>query len=59
LTLVAPATAVFRDDSAADDGLSVDTGTYKVVFLAFPLEAYGTAAQKADLLTRVVNFFGP
>ena len=23
---------------------------YKVVFLAFPLEAYGTAAQRADLM---------
>jgi uncharacterized repeat protein (TIGR01451 family) len=59
LTLVAPATAIFRDDTAADDGLSVDTGTYKVVFLAFPLEAYGTAAQKADLMSRVLNYFGP
>jgi len=59
LTLVAPATAIFRDDSAADNGLSLDTGTYKVVFLAFPLEAYGTAAQKADVVTRVFNYFGP
>jgi hypothetical protein len=59
LTLVAPATAIFRDDSAADNGLSVDTLTYKVVFLAFPLESYGTAAQKADLMSRVLNYFGP
>jgi hypothetical protein len=29
------------------------------VFLAFPVEAYGTAAQRADLMTRVVGFFGP
>ena len=35
------------------------SGTYKVVFLAFPLEAYGTAAQKADLMTRTFAFFGP
>ena len=34
-------------------------GTYKVVFLAFPLEAYGTAAQKADLISRSMTFFGP
>jgi hypothetical protein len=41
------------------DGLSVDTGTYKVVFLAFPFEEYGSATQKADLMTRVLGFFGP
>jgi hypothetical protein len=29
------------------------------VFLAFPLEAYGTAAQKADLIHRTFTFFGP
>ena len=34
-------------------------GTYKVVFLAFPMEAYGTAAQKADLVSRTFGFFGP
>ena len=49
----------FTDDSTAFDGLQVDTGTYKVVFLAFPLEAYGTAGDKADLVTRVFTFFGP
>jgi uncharacterized repeat protein (TIGR01451 family) len=59
LTLVAPAAPAFTDDSGATDALSVDTGTYKVVFLAFPLEMYGTAAQKADLVTRVLTFFGP
>ena len=49
----------FTDDSTATDALQVDTGTYKVVFLAFPLEAYGTAADKADLITRTFTFFGP
>ena len=39
------------------DALSY-SGTYKVVFLAFPLEAYGTAAQKADLINRTFTFFG-
>jgi len=29
-----------------------------VMFLAFPAEEYGTAAQKADLFTRVKTFFG-
>ena len=50
------ATAIFTDDSTAADGLSF-AGTYKVVFLAFPFEAYGTAAQKTDLVTRVISFF--
>jgi hypothetical protein len=59
LTLVAPAAPAFTDDSAATDGLSVNTGTYKVVFLAFPFEEYGSQAQKADLMTRVLGFFGP
>jgi uncharacterized repeat protein (TIGR01451 family) len=48
----------FTDDTAAPDALSF-SGTYKVVFLAFPFEAYGTAADKTDLMTRVFTFFGP
>jgi hypothetical protein len=59
ITPVAPALSAFTDDSAAPDALSVDTGTYKVVFLGFPLEAYGTAAQRTDLIQRVETFFGP
>jgi len=58
VTPVAPATPAFTDDSGAADGLSVDTGTYKVVFLAFPFEEFGTAPQRADLITRVITFFG-
>ena len=53
------ASPIFTDDSTAPDALSVDTGTYKVVFLAFPLEAYGAAGDKSDLVTRVFTFFGP
>jgi hypothetical protein len=52
------AQAAFTDDASQTDALSY-LGTYKVVFLAFPMEAYGTATQKADLVTRVKNFFGP
>jgi hypothetical protein len=59
ITPVAPATPAFTDDNTQSDGLSVDTGGYKVVFLAFPFEEYGTAPQKADLVTRVLGFFGP
>ncbi len=34
------------------------SSTYQVVFLAFPFEEFGTASQKADLMTRVMTFFG-
>src|SRR5204863_3106409 len=52
------ALAAFTDDSTAPDALSF-AGTYKVVFLAFPFEAYGAAGDKADLATSVFTFFGP
>jgi uncharacterized repeat protein (TIGR01451 family) len=58
ITPINGALTVFTDDSGAPDALSF-AGTYKVVFLAFPMEAYGTAAQRADLVGRVVSFFGP
>jgi uncharacterized repeat protein (TIGR01451 family) len=46
----------FTDDTSVADALSFSS-TYKVVFLAFPFEAYGTAAQKADLMNRTFAFF--
>jgi uncharacterized repeat protein (TIGR01451 family) len=49
---------IFTDDSAQPDALSF-SGTYKVVFLAFPFEEYGSATQRADLIGRVFGFFGP
>ncbi|TDO52843.1 putative repeat protein (TIGR01451 family) [Kribbella sp. VKM Ac-2571] len=52
------ATSAFTDDAAQPDALTF-SGTYKVVFLAFPLEAYGTAADKAELIGRTMTFFGP
>ena len=51
------ATAAFTDDSSATDALTF-AGTYKVVFLAFPMEAYGAAADKTELVRRVQAFFG-
>ena len=47
----------FTDDARRPTRSRI-SGTYKVVFLAFPMEEYGTAADKADLLTRVKAFFG-
>jgi uncharacterized repeat protein (TIGR01451 family) len=58
VTPIAPATAAFTDDSGETDGLTVAAGPYKVVFLAFPMEAYGSAAQRADLVGRVLTYFG-
>jgi hypothetical protein len=52
------ATSIFTDDAGQTDGLAFANSTYKVVFLAFPIEAYGTAAQRADLVNRVLGYFG-
>jgi uncharacterized repeat protein (TIGR01451 family) len=57
ITPIGPAEAAFTDDATQTDALTF-AGTYKVVFLAFPMEAYGSAAQKADLIDRVQTFFG-
>jgi hypothetical protein len=60
ITPIGTATPAFTDDSSATDALSFDggSGSYKVVFLAFPLEAYGAATDKTDLVQRVMGFFG-
>ena len=58
ITPVGPATPAFTDDSAAPNALTVADGSYKVVFLAFPFEAYGSAAQKTDLMNRALTWFG-
>jgi uncharacterized repeat protein (TIGR01451 family) len=63
LTLIDPATVAFRDDSGNPDGLTVAApaspagGIYKVMFLAFPFEEYGSATDKSDLMTRLYNWF--
>ena len=57
ITPIPPAEPAFTDDQGATDGLTVSDG-YKVVFLAFPFEAYGSAADKADLVGRVQTWFG-
>jgi hypothetical protein len=63
ITPIAPAVPIFADDAHKPDALSFSGASaasgknYKVVFLAFPLEEYGTAQQKADLLKLVMTFF--
>ncbi|MEP6469343.1 MAG: hypothetical protein ABJC24_06185 [Chloroflexota bacterium] len=59
ITPIGPAVAAFTDDAGEPNALNVDAGTYKVVFLAFPMEAYGDAAAKADLVSRVFDYFAP
>ncbi|HEV8459700.1 MAG TPA: hypothetical protein VGQ38_03245, partial [Gaiellaceae bacterium] len=57
------ATAAFTDDGVAVGSPQPDAltfaGSYKVVFLAFPMEEYGTAGDKATLLQNAMTFFGP
>jgi hypothetical protein len=58
ITPTGAAQAAFTDDSSAPDALSVAEGSYKVVFLAFPFEAYGGAGDQTDLMGRVLTYFG-
>ena len=71
LTLNGGALPAFMDDGSSTkpfvhgvpasgpqpDALTFSGSGYKVVFLAFGFEEYGSAAQKADLMGRVVAFF--
>lgn len=57
ITPIGPAEGAFTDDSGAFDALNVSVDGYKVVFLAFPFEAYGSTADKTDLMGRVFAFF--
>ncbi len=58
ITPIGPATGAFTDDATNTDALTVADGGYKVMFLAFPFEAYGSASQKADLMNRALTWFG-
>lgn len=58
ITPLAPATPAFTDDSNAPDALTVATDGYKVAFLAFPFEAYGTSTNQNTLMGNVLGYFG-
>lgn len=58
ITPISPAAAAFTDDNGATDALSVADGSYKVAFLAFPLEAFGSAADQAKLMGNTLTYFG-
>jgi uncharacterized repeat protein (TIGR01451 family) len=57
ITPTVPAIPAFLDDLGKPDALSVDTGGYKVVFLAFPLEALGNDCDRADVVSRSLQWF--
>jgi len=57
-TPIDPGTAAFTDAADKADALTVAANGYKVFFLAFPVEAYGTAANRADLVARAFTWFG-
>jgi len=60
ITPIAPAVAIFTDETPGPDnkrGLSF-SGSYKVVFLPFGFEQYGSPAQRTDFVNRVMGFFG-
>jgi len=50
------ALSAFTDDASLPDALTF-SGTYKVVFLAFPFEEYGTASDKSSFVSNVMTFF--
>lgn len=57
ITPISPALAAFKDTTGATDALTVAGGPYKVFFAAFPVEAFGTAADKATLVGNTLSWF--
>ncbi|MDT7573196.1 MAG: hypothetical protein QOE05_3370 [Actinomycetota bacterium] len=54
----APGTSVaFKDDAGQPNGVSIASSGYKAVFLGFPFEAYGSAAQRSSLMSAVLTWF--
>jgi len=46
-------------ESSGSGALRVDTGTYKVVYFAFGFEAINSAADRATVMERVLNWLAP
>ena len=57
VTPIPPGAAAFTDDTGKTDALTVASGAYKVFFTAFPVEAFGTAADKATLVGNTLSWF--
>jgi uncharacterized repeat protein (TIGR01451 family) len=58
ITPINGAVTIFTDDATEPNGLSY-AGGYKVVFIVFPFEGYGSATDQADLMSHVFTFFAP
>ena len=59
VTPVEPAMAAFLVDTGEPTALTLGDNGFQVVFLGFPFEAFGDAAQRADLMGRAMNYFLP
>ena len=64
IDLLGPAIPAWRDQAGEIAGLTaVSTtlggSTFKTAFVAYPVEAFGTAAEKADWMARAVGFACP
>ncbi|MBI4321056.1 MAG: DUF11 domain-containing protein [Chloroflexi bacterium] len=57
ITPMAPAAPAFLDARGQPNAITVTDGNYKVVFLAFPFEALGTASNRSDLMRRIIDYF--
>lgn len=57
ITPIDPATAAFTANGDNITALTVASGDYKIMFLAFAFEEYGNATQRADLMARALNWF--
>lgn len=59
ITPIGPATSALTDpESSNTTALTLDTGSYKVMFLAFGFEEYGSAGDKATLMGNALTWFG-
>lgn len=58
LELLHPARPAFVDDRGRPDALTVQDDRYRVVYLAFPFEGMGTAADRQELMRRVLDWLG-
>lgn len=57
ITPIDPATAAFTDGNGKPDALTVATAGYKVFFAAFPVEAMGSATDRATLVGNALGWF--
>src|SRR6185295_871419 len=57
ITPIAPSVPAFRDNQGQTAALTVASGTYKVVFLAWPLEALTSPSNRTAVIARALKYF--